>query len=172
MKRIFTLVIILCAVYTATAQSTDSLQVQLARKWIHSKAYALTIAELMPEEEYDFKASPEEMTFREQLLHIADNINWLSSTYLLLDEAQKRETKAKLSKAEILEIVGSAYDHGLKGHMEIHDRQLDEKVKFFSGPMTRRQILILMHDHQTHHLGQIIVYLRVKGIKPPDYIGW
>jgi len=56
--------------------------------------------------------------------------------------------------------------------MKMNAGQLDEKVKFFAGPMTRRQILILMHDHQTHHLGQLIVYLRLKGIKPPDYIGW
>jgi uncharacterized damage-inducible protein DinB len=56
--------------------------------------------------------------------------------------------------------------------MKMNTGQMDEKVKFFAGPITRRQILILMHDHQTHHLGQLIVYLRLKGIKPPDYIGW
>lgn len=38
--------------------------------------------------------------------------------------------------------------------------------------MTRRQILLLLHDHQTHHIGQVIVYLRLKGIKPPAYVGW
>lgn len=41
-----------------------------------------------------------------------------------------------------------------------------------AGPLTRRQILILMHDHQAHHIGQLIVYLRLKGIKPPGYVGW
>ncbi|MGX5688737.1 DinB family protein [Arcticibacter tournemirensis] len=46
--------------------------------------------------------------------------------------------------------------------MNVTDDQLDEQVKFFAGPMTRRQILILMHDHKTHHLGQLIVYLRLK----------
>ncbi|MET3114201.1 putative damage-inducible protein DinB [Pedobacter sp. CG_S7] len=172
MKRIFAILICLCTVHGANAQSTDSLQTQLARKWVNSKIYALNFAALMPEHAYDFKASPEEMTFGEQLLHIADNMNWLSSSYLLIDTVQKREKTAKLSKAEIINIVSDAYDHGLRGHLKMNKDQLDEKVKFFAGPMTRRQLLILMHDHQTHHLGQLIVYLRLKGIKPPDYVGW
>ena len=132
----------------------------------------MKLAALMPEDGYDFKASPEEMTFREQLLHIADNINWLSSSYLLVDGSAKSASGGKLTKEEVLKKLGEAYDLGLKAHMKINAGQLDEKVKFFAGPMTRRQILILMHDHQTHHLGQLIVYLRLKGIKPPDYIGW
>jgi hypothetical protein len=77
MKRILILIIVLASFFTVKAQPADSLQVQLARKWINSKAYALKLADLMPEDGYDFKATPEEMTFREQLLHIADNINWL-----------------------------------------------------------------------------------------------
>jgi uncharacterized damage-inducible protein DinB len=172
MKRILTLIIFLAAIITVKAQPTDSLQVQLARKWVNSKAYALKLAALMPEDGYDFKASPEEMTFREQLLHIADNINWLSSSYLLVDGPEKSAPGGKLTKDDVLKKLGQAYDLGLKAHMKINAGQLDDKVKFFAGPMTRRQILILMHDHQTHHLGQLIVYLRLKGIKPPDYIGW
>ncbi len=172
MNQIFTLMIFLTAVFTVKAQSADSLQVQLAHKWVNSKTYALKLAALMPEDGYDFKASPEEMSFREQLLHIADNINWLSSSYLLVEGPAKNTSGGKLTKEDVLKKLGDAYDLGLKAHMKINAGQLDEKVKFFAGPMTRRQILILMHDHQTHHLGQLIVYLRLKGIKPPDYIGW
>jgi len=172
MNLIFTLMIFLTAVFTVKAQSADSLQVQLAHKWVNSKTYALKLAALMPEDGYDFKASPEEMSFREQLLHIADNINWLSSSYLLVEGPAKNTSGGKLTKEDVLKKLGDAYDLGLKAHMKMNAGQLDEKIKFFAGSMTRRQILILMHDHQTHHLGQLIVYLRLKGIKPPDYIGW
>lgn len=154
-----------------SAQSNDSLLTQLVRKWQNAKTYALKMAELMPEEYYDFKPVPEEMSFREQLLHIAQNIQWLSSSYLFIETPpdKKLETKDKVSAIKIL---SDAYDMGLKAHKNISTKQLDEIVPFFAGPMSRRQILILMHDHQSHHLGQIIVYLRLKGIKPPDYVGW
>ncbi len=64
------------------AQTNDSLLTQLTRKWVNAKSYALKMGELMPEEFYDFRPVPEEMSFREQLLHIAQNMKWLSSSFL------------------------------------------------------------------------------------------
>jgi len=154
------------------AQTTDSLIVQLSRKWGHAKAYALKMAELMPEKDYDFKPVPDEMSFKQQLLHLADNIVWLSTSYLAPDLPKKKIDTANLSKKDVIKIVGDAYDIGLKAQMSVSVSQLDKTVKFFAGPMTIRQILFLLHDHQSHHLGQVIVYLRLKGIRPPDYVGW
>jgi uncharacterized damage-inducible protein DinB len=158
--------------FTSTAQQKDSLLVQLSKKWSDSKAYALKIAALMPAEDYGFKPVPAEMSFKEQLLHIADNINWLSSDYLLAPSAKRIKDTAALDKNAVIKVLADAYDNGLLAHQRLSPARLDEHVSFFAGPMTRRQILILMHDHQAHHLGQLIVYLRLKGIKPPDYIGW
>ncbi len=153
------------------AQSNDSLVTQLTRKWENAKLYALKMAELMPEKYYDFKPMPEEMSFKEQLLHIAQNMQWLSSSYLFIEKSPDKKSETK-DKASVIKVLSDAYDMGFAAHKSISSKQLDEMVDFFAGPMTRRQILILMHDHQSHHLGQIIVYLRLKGIKPPDYVGW
>ncbi len=130
------------------------------------------MAELMPEEYYDFKPVPEEMSFREQLLHIAQNMQWLSTSYFFQGKNKIGKNTGTIDKASVIKVLSDAYDMGLAAHKSISLKQLDEMVDFFAGPMTRRQILILMHDHQSHHLGQIIVYLRLKGIKPPDYVGW
>ena len=46
------------------------------------------------------------------------------------------------------------------------------KVDFFAGPKTRSQIIQLVDDHHTHHRAQLIIYLRLLGIKPPRYVGW
>ncbi len=154
------------------AQSNDSLLVQLARKWENAKVYALKMVELMPEKFYEFKPVPEEMSFREQLLHIAQNMQWLSTSYLFQDKNKTAKSGNAKDKAAVIKVLSDAYDMGLAAHKNIDIKQLDDTITFFAGPMTRRQILILMHDHQTHHIGQIIVYLRLKGIKPPDYVGW
>ncbi len=155
-----------------SAQSgNDSLLAQLELKWANAKVYALKMAELMPEKYYDFKPVPEEMSFKQQLLHIADNMEWLSSSYLFVPKKNKIDTSIK-DKSAVIKILSDAYDMGMMAHHNLSGKQLDEAVQFFAGPMSRRQILILMHDHQTHHLGQLIVYVRLKGIKPPDYVGW
>ena len=154
------------------AQTNDSLLNQLSAKWKNAKIYALKVAELMPEEHYNFKPVPDVMTFDEQLLHIAQNMNWLSSAYLLGSKQNSKSDAKVLSKQSIINTISTAYDSALAVHYRLTPKQLDEVVPFFAGPKSRRQILILMHDHQTHHIGQLIVYLRLKGIKPPEYVGW
>ena len=156
----------------ATAQSTDSLTIQLSKKWVNAKAYTLKIADLMPAENYDFKAVADVMSFKEQLLHLGDNMKWLSTAFLFSKENKQVADTTKMDKAAVMKYISDAYDQGLSAHQMLSKKQLDEVVPFFAGPITRRQILILMHDHQTHHVGQLIVYLRLKGIKPPAYVGW
>ncbi|MEP6948923.1 MAG: DinB family protein [Ginsengibacter sp.] len=153
-------------------RNSDSLLAQLNRKWADAKIYALKMAELMPEEFYDFKPVPEEMSFKQQLLHIADNIEWLTSSYLFVPMKKTIDDSVVKDKVSVIKILSDAYEMGTSAHHNLSNKQLDEIVPFFAGPMSRRQILILLHDHQTHHIGQIIVYLRLKGIKPPDYVGW
>ena len=167
----FALICFIIPFKLSAQNSSDSLLAQLNRKWTNAKVYALKMAELMNEEYYDFKPVPEEMSFKQQLLHIADNIEWLSSSYLFAQKKNKIDTSVK-SKAAVIKILSDAYDMGTEAYHNLSDKRLDEIVPFLAGPMTRRQILFLMHDHQTHHLGQLIVYLRLKGIKPPDYVGW
>jgi len=152
--------------------ANDSLLTQMSRKWINAKTYAVQMAELMPEEFYNFKPSMEEMSFGEQVLHIANNIGMLSSSYLSLPNSLKTKNVNPLDKAEVVKTLGAAYDIGLSAHRNVKPEQLDEIVKFFAGPLTKRQIFLLIHDHQSHHIGQLIVYLRLKGIKPVNYVGW
>lgn len=173
MRKYFAILLLVIGGYTnADAQVTDSLQAQLLRKWINAKAYTLSLAELIPEQEYDFKPVPEEMSVREQLMHIAQNIKWLSSSYLSIKVPTEKKDSLPKSKAEILKIVADAYNYGAMAHQQLLTSQLDEMVTFFAGPKSKRQMLVLMHDHQGHHLGQLIVYARLLGIKPPPYIGW
>ncbi len=156
----------------SSAQTTDSLLTDLSIKWSHAKTYALSIASLMPDSAYNFKPVPEEMSFGGQLLHIAANINWLRCDYLFGTKMPDVSNAKPFSKKEIMQIVSDAYDSGYAAQQRLPIKQLDDTVPFFAGPKTRRQIVILLHDHQSHHIGQLIVYLRLQGIKPPDYVGW
>lgn len=171
MKIIF-LILLFAFSSPLLAQTNDSLLNQLSRKWMNAKLYTLKMAEAMPAENYSFKPVPEVMSFQEQLFHIADNMKWLSATHLFADTTRQIKKYTAMDKAAVVKYVADAYDRSLSAHYKISANQLDEKVSFFAGPMTRRQILILMHDHQTHHAGELILYLRLKGIKPPEYVGW
>lgn len=142
------------------------------QKWSNNKDYLLELAESMPEENYDFAPVPEQMTFREQLLHILNNMTWLTSSYLGGKRVEADLKKKDYSKAEVIELLTQGFDLAADAVSNLPVDELESKVEFFAGPMTKRQILVLMNDHLIHHRGQIITYARLKGIKAPRYRGW
>lgn len=141
-------------------------------KWENSKNYLIEMAELMPEENYNYKPTEREMSFQEQLLHIRKNMVWLSSTYFVTENYVKSEKIDPKSKAEIIEELTIAFDNASEIIKNVPLDDLTTEVDFFAGPKSKLQILNLMQDHVTHHRGQLIVYLNLNEIKPPKYSGW
>lgn len=140
---------------------------------INARDYTIRVAELMPENKYDFKPTKEEMSFGEQIMHMAGNLYWLSSSYLGKEPLPAFDTtKKKFSKKEIIAEIKSAYNYTYSALTKMNPEQLIDTVTFFAGTMNKLQIINLIDDHQSHHRGQCIVYLRLNGIKPPEYIGW
>jgi uncharacterized damage-inducible protein DinB len=141
-------------------------------KWDNSKDYLVAVAQAMPEDKYDYKPTAREMTFREQLFHIQENMNWLSTTYFLGEQHAKKEEVKGLSKAQIILNIIASFDAAKARVQKIKDVELSQKVDFFAGPKSKLQILNLMQDHVTHHRAQILVYLNLNQIQPPKYVGW
>ncbi|MBI1228072.1 MAG: DinB family protein [Bacteroidetes bacterium] len=171
MKHIL-LILLLATTLATTATAQTGYLPEFQQKWQNAASYTIEVAEAMPEYGYGFKPTEAEMTFGKQLLHIMSNMTWLSRDYLgggSFDHDLKRED---LTKTEIITLLQQAFDHAGKAAAALTPEQLEEKVEFFAGPMTKRQILTLMNDHLTHHRGQLVVYLRLNGIEPPDYRGW
>ncbi|MEO6962633.1 MAG: DinB family protein [Puia sp.] len=160
--------------YSLQAQKNESLFLSAAiTKLRHAKEYTLKVAELMPEKQYEFKPVKEEMGFGEQLLHLSANMGWLCSSYL--SNSQDPVTQADLKdqkKKEIISVLNKTYDYAINVLQHFQAAHLADTVVFFAGSMNKLQIINLLNDHQTHHRAQMLVYLRLNGIKPPDYIGW
>jgi uncharacterized damage-inducible protein DinB len=174
MNYIFTVLSLFITFSSAMAQTADTVFLNAhISKLKHAKEYTLHVATLMPAEKYSYKPSLEEMDFGRQLLHIADNLCWLSSTYLTVNKnpLTEADTKATLPE-DIIAVVAKAYDFAIDACKNFDTKSLAEPVKFFAGPINKLQIINLVQDHQTHHRAQLLVYLRLNGIKPPKYVGW
>lgn len=159
---------------SASAQKSDALFLDAAiQKLRDAKEYTLQMAELMPDDKYSFKPTAVQMSFGGQLLHIASNIGWLSSSYLGgTTSPVTKEDAALTNKKNIIAVLNKTYDFALNTLQHFDPNHLADTVKFFAAPMNKLQIINLLSDHQAHHQGQIIVYLRLNGIKPPEYVGW
>lgn len=144
----------------------------------HAKDYTLAVAELMPEDKYDFRPTKDEMSFAEQLLHLASRMTWLTSQYLFKETNEADPYKAPAApfkKQEVMATVAQAYDYTIDKIKHFDVSHLTDSVYFEymnANRMSKLQFMNLLNDHQTHHRGQMMVYLRLNGITPPDYMGW
>ncbi len=174
MKKIISILIILISTTMFSQQIT--VKSAFLEKWENSKNYLVEIAEAMPEAFYDFKPTEREMSFKEQLLHIQSNMEWLGSSYfkkLKIDtSATLSNQKGEIDKATLIENLKTSFDEVKKAIENTFEAELTETVDFFTGPKSKIQILNLLHDHVTHHRGQLIVYLNLKNMQPPKYVGW
>ena len=156
--------------FTMMAQSMQS---DWAARWANARDYTLAVAEAMPAENYAFRpVDTVGMSFGEQLLHLGHNSRWLSLSKL---RGQDRPTKPSIDptdKEAVMAYVAQSFAIADSVLATLTFAELDAQVEWFSGPISKRRIGLLIFDHVTHHRAQAIMYLRVKGIKPPRYVGW
>ena len=140
-----------------------------------SRKYLILVTETMPEDKYDFKASIESKTFAENLMHIGWAMDWHSQSLLGEREPRDWRTDTELrpdnkSKQEMIAKIDETFDKTIQLITEFDVAKLEDELDYFGLNRTKRQILMLLSDHITHHRGQMLVYLRMNGITPPRYV--
>lgn len=163
------LLIALCVVQAAAPSTTLT---QLTADWQRAREFTKEYLDTMPEDGVGFKPTPEIRSFAEQMLHLANaNYNFAAMASgkpnpfqgKKLEEMSDLKTKAALTKT-----VLDSYDFVLEAIKGMTDAQLAETVKMGPREMTREVVLAKAFEHQTHHRGQATIYIRIKGIKPPN----
>ena len=146
---------------------------EFLERWETSRQYTLAVAEAMPEDDYHYKPTEEEMSFAEQLMHLAVVIDWHGFAKADGQEYRPRWDEFKAdgrSKKEIIKIVDREFKRTAELIANFDPERLKETGTYFKFTRTRRQFFMLMADHVTHHRAQLLVYLRLKGGTPPGYI--
>jgi uncharacterized damage-inducible protein DinB len=125
-------------------------------------------AEKMPEENYSFKATPEVRSFGQLIGHEADaNYNFCS---LATGEANpsKGIEKTKTSKADLVAALKDAVAYCNKAFDRMDDTKGAEVITIFgSMHVARLTVFSLNTAHTDEHYGNIVTYMRLKGLVPP-----
>lgn len=148
----------------------DNFKGAFLEKWDNSRDYLIEIVAAMPEDNYIFKPTDRQMSFGEQLEHIQGNISWLSSTYF--DALKIESATSGTEKEQLIENLKRTFASARVAIEKTPEDDFKTAVDFFAGPKSKLQILNLLHDHLSHHRGQLIVYLNLNDIEPPNYSGW
>ena len=146
----------------------ERLREDLLGHWQSERDYSLAIVGAMPEEKFDYRPTPEVRTFSEQAVHFGIAQAAYFSRLELLPAPERPENP---SPAEAKAYVARTFDYvrdvlTKAGEQEFFRRD----VALARGPLhTTQDLWFRAALHTAHHRGQLIVYLRLNGIAPPDW---
>jgi len=182
MKRIPFLAIILLA-FAFPANAQDAMKKDAAAKpadpelkvvldsWNEIGRKLTAMAEDFPEDKYDFKPTPQQRSFAEQLLHAAGSCYYFTNPVMgqkpPAGEDPKRDQYK--SKADIVAFVKKSFADGAAALQSKGEKGLTTEVVYF--PHQKSRVLDIANgiiEHSGEHYGQLVVYYRLAGLVPPE----
>ncbi len=128
----------------------------------------LKSAEEMPEESYSFKPTPEVRSFGQLVGHVAD-AQYEFCSGVVGDGAKSPDVeKTKSSKADLIQALKTAFAYCDKAYDGMTDAHAAETIKFFGHDLPKLSILSYNVAHTDEHYGNMVTYLRMKGLVPPS----
>jgi len=145
--------------YTATLRSS----------WNSVKRYVVSSAEKMPDANYGFKPTPEVRSFGELIGHLA-NEHYLLCSPLKGEKNPMAEVdfEKKTAKADLVKAINDSIAYCDAAYAAMKDEP--KTVTSFSDTRkdTPFRVMLLNVTHDNEHYGNMITYLRMKGIVPPS----
>ena len=131
------------------------------------RGYVTRAAEQMPEEHYSFKPTPDVRSFGQLVGHLA-NAQYQFCAGTMGETAPSLPDAEQLtSKAELVAAVRAAFRYCDRAY-QMDAAKADEAVDLFGTPHTRLSSLAFNMGHDFEHYGNIVTYMRLKGLVPPS----
>lgn len=122
-------------------------------------------AKQMPEEYYTFRPTQEVRSFGELMAHIAES-NFEMAAIAKGETAPVLEVLS--TKAEIIKALEDSFDYSAKAREDMTKDRKEILVKFMGGTQPAGNVLDFSVFHSLQHYGNVIVYMRLKGLIPPS----
>jgi uncharacterized damage-inducible protein DinB len=153
---------------------TDGVQ----RQFQQIQGLAMKTAEKVGEDLYSFKPTPDVRSLGGVLGHIADGNKLLCTVAsggsmdfekIMKDLSAVQVHEKKTKKAEIIAALNETKAFCESVFAKMDDTNGQEAVAWFGGQkMPKVMILTLLNNHAWEHYGNLVTYMRLKGIVPPS----
>jgi uncharacterized damage-inducible protein DinB len=147
----------------------DPLSRAVKGMWDGVKRNIAESADKMPEANFAFKPTPEVRSFGGLLGHIANsNYSYCAGAKGEPNPNQGNDFEKKTAKADLVKAIAdsNAYCDAVYGSM--NDMKAMELIKAGQGEVPRIARLITNVSHDNEHYGNIVTYMRLKGLVPPS----
>lgn len=135
------------------------------------RGYIMRSAEQFPEDQYGFQATKEVRTFGQILGHVAN------ANYAICGAATGQKgpgtdiEKTATTKAALQKALADSFAFCDQAFEGMTDARGAEMVKFFGGEQARLGVLAFNNAHNFEHYGNLVTYMRLKGMVPPSTAG-
>lgn len=160
------LLLALAAPCDATAQN-NPLSYHARYAYSTMKMWLAASADKMPAEQYNFKPTDSVRTFGQIVGHVADVQYRFCSVVLGEKNPLPNVEKSKAAKQELMAALKEAFAYCDRAYDGMTDARSAEMVNVGIA-MPKLSVLYINSLHATLHYGNIITYLRLKGITPPS----
>jgi uncharacterized damage-inducible protein DinB len=163
--------ILFCVVgVTAQTNSTSALIASSQAIYGIAKGDILKSADKIPEDLWSFKPTPEVRTIGQLFAHVAD------AQYEFCGSAEGKQVdkgveKTAKTKADIVAAVKDAFAYCDGVYAKMTDASAVELATFFGRKVSRIGLMDFNTAHTMEHYGNLVTYMRLKGIVPPSSEG-
>jgi uncharacterized damage-inducible protein DinB len=133
-----------------------------------TKMDLLKSAEEMPEENYSFKPVSTVRSFGQLVGHVADAQYEFCAAIVGDGKQPPGIEKSKTSKADLIQALKDGFAYCDQAYSSMSDARAAEVVKFFGRDAPKMTILTFNIGHNMEHYGNMVTYLRIKGLVPPS----
>jgi hypothetical protein len=123
----------------------------------------------MPADKFDYKPTPDQMTFAHLVVHIVNSNNSMCSKVADVPVPKVEELKETDSKDKMLAAATASFDFCKEALDKMDDSKLSDSVEFFGGHKFPRAMGALgLASGWADHYAAAAQYLRLNGILPPS----
>jgi uncharacterized damage-inducible protein DinB len=164
-----TLLALVLSLSTAPQAQTDATVASIKGTFDLVRNYITKAAEQAPEDLYSFKPTPDVRSLGALFGHIAD-ANFMICAAASGDQpTMSGIEKSKTTKAELRDAVEQSFKFCEAAFAGMTAERANETIKFFlPGTHTRLGVLAFNNVHDYEHYGNIVTYMRLKGMVPPS----
>jgi uncharacterized damage-inducible protein DinB len=151
----------------ATARAADEIVGPLRTQWGITRDLVVNLVQIMPEDKYDYKPTPEIRSFREIVGHlILENYNFMS---MVAGEPapDKAKFEALKSRDELTKALAESYAFGERTLATLTDAKAVEKITMRGQSVVRWYPILYNIQDSMDHYGNLVVYVRLNGLVPP-----
>jgi uncharacterized damage-inducible protein DinB len=151
----------------ATGKAADDIVGPLRTQWGITRDLVVKLVQIMPEDKYDYKPTPEIRSFREIVGHlILENYNFMS---MVAGEPapDKAKFEALKSRDELTKALAESYAFGERTLAALTDAKAVEKITMRGQSVVRWYPALYNIQDSMDHYGNLVVYVRLNGLVPP-----